>query len=68
MMEDSSSPPPVAAAAAAARVSAASPTERRASNGADGVLGVSNEILAMQSPEGEQVAFGRVLKVRNMHR
>jgi hypothetical protein len=27
-------------------------------------LGVSNDILAMLSPEGEQVAFGRVLKVR----
>lgn len=39
--------------------------EPRASLAADTVaLGASNDILAMLSPEGEQVAFGRVLKVR----
>lgn len=49
-------------AAASGGVAVAEP---RASVAADTVaLGVSNDILAMLSPEGEQVAFGRVLKVR----
>lgn len=64
-------PPPAAAAPAAsavgaARLSASGPAESRAPVAAEGaVLGLSNEILAMLSPEGEQVAFCRVLKVRH---
>lgn len=50
---------------AAARASEASAPEPRPSVAAESaVLGLSNDILAMLSPEGEQVAFGRVLKVR----
>jgi len=51
--------PAAPAAAAEARASGAA-----AIAPADGLPGVSNDILAMLSPEGEQVAFGRVLKVR----
>jgi hypothetical protein len=59
---------PSAAVVAAARVSASGPAEGRASVAAAAEGGavpglMSNEILAMLSPEGEQVAFGRVLKV-----
>lgn len=53
------SPAAPAAAAAEARVSGAAGMAP-----AEGLSGISNDILAMLSPEGEQVAFGRVLKVR----
>ena len=54
-----------APSAAAARASEAAAAEPRPSVAAESaVLGLSNDILAMLSPEGEQVAFGRVLKVR----
>jgi hypothetical protein len=66
VMDSCASAPP-AAAAAAGRASNAGAEGPRPSVAGDGMLlAVSNEILAMLSPEGEQVAFGRVLKVRLM--
>lgn len=63
-----SSPPQGGTAAAAVAVAAGAGVGGAANNESGGGLALphslSNDILAMLSPEGEQVAFGRVLKVR----